>query len=72
MICYDNIDEKKAEIPLISDTVTSQQNIVPGIKRSCHNDNGGGGVKEDVRALDVSVPKNKASKIQKAEADSIT
>lgn len=32
----------------------------------------GGGAKEDVRALDVSAPRNKASKIQKAEADSIT
>lgn len=42
MICYDNIDQEKAEIPLISDTVPSQQNTVPGVKRSCHNDNGGG------------------------------
>lgn len=33
MICYGNINQNKAEIALILDTVTSEQKILPGRRR---------------------------------------
>lgn len=63
MICYDDINQNKAEIPLILDTVISEQNILPGRRRAFRNEKGR--VKEDITTLNVYAPKNKASKYKK-------